>query len=104
MAVGRVLFYHALILTNPAYWTQSIGWVMAILLVSGAVSARMVPTRQDDRDRPAISLRGRMMRSICMATSPANTELRLSRPAGPELLEKPVGCFRHPATNIQRNL
>ncbi|WP_097460612.1 ferredoxin reductase family protein [Mangrovitalea sediminis] len=40
LAVGYlVLVYHALILTKTSYWAQPIGWLLAILLLSGTAAA-----------------------------------------------------------------
>ena len=38
-AIYLVLAYHAVILLRFAYWSQPIGWAVAILLASGAVAA-----------------------------------------------------------------
>lgn len=34
-----VLAYHAVILTKASYWTQPVGWVMAVLTVGGVIAA-----------------------------------------------------------------
>lgn len=37
-----VLAYHSVVLAKPAYWLQPVGWIMAILLLGGCVSAVLV--------------------------------------------------------------
>ena len=37
-----VLAWHTLVLTKFAYWTQPVGWVMAVLVVGGVVAAVLV--------------------------------------------------------------
>lgn len=37
-----VLAYHALVLTKTAYWTQPVGWLLALLLLGGSLSALWV--------------------------------------------------------------
>ena len=37
-----VLAWHTLVLTKFAYWTQPVGWVMAVLVVGGVVAAALV--------------------------------------------------------------
>jgi predicted ferric reductase len=37
-----VLAYHGLVLMKPEYWTQPVGWITVILVVSGSVSALLV--------------------------------------------------------------
>lgn len=46
-----VLVYHSLVLLDTEYWTQPVGWIMAILLLSGTVSAFLVLTGRVGRKR-----------------------------------------------------
>ena len=46
-----VLVYHAIVLTKFAYWSQPVGWVMAILLLGGTIAAVFVLTGRIGRDR-----------------------------------------------------
>ncbi len=41
-----VLVFHSIVLTKAAYWSQPIGWILAILLLVGTVSAVLVLTGQ----------------------------------------------------------
>jgi len=46
-----VLVYHTIILVQTDYWLQPIGWVMAVLLLSGTVSAVLVLTARVGKNR-----------------------------------------------------
>ncbi len=46
-----VLVYHAVVLTKFAYWTQPIGWVVAVLMLGGSVAAVLVLFGQVGRGR-----------------------------------------------------
>ena len=46
-----VMVYHTVVLMDFAYWTQPVGWLMAILMVAGTVSAVMVLLRRVGRSR-----------------------------------------------------
>jgi predicted ferric reductase len=37
-----LLAWHSLVLIKPEYWTQPIGWIMALLLLAGSLSALLV--------------------------------------------------------------
>lgn len=41
-----ILVFHAVVLTKFAYWSQPVGWMLAILLLVGSVSALVVLTGQ----------------------------------------------------------
>lgn len=45
------LVFHAVVLTEPDYWLQPVGWVMAALLVAGSVAAVISLTGQIGRSR-----------------------------------------------------
>lgn len=46
-----VLVYHSLILIEPDYWVQPVGWVMAILMSAGTMSALLVLAGRVGRKR-----------------------------------------------------
>lgn len=46
-----VLAYHSLVLLKTGYWTQPIGWIMAILLLGGTTSAVLVLAGRVGRKR-----------------------------------------------------
>lgn len=46
-----VLVYHSLVLIKPGYWIQPVGWIMAILLLSGTASALLVLAGRVGRKR-----------------------------------------------------
>lgn len=37
-----VLVFHSLVLTKFAYWTQPVGWILALLMLGGSVAAALV--------------------------------------------------------------
>lgn len=49
--VYLVLVYHALVLIDFAYWSKPVGWLMAILLLGGAIAAVFVFTDRIGRKR-----------------------------------------------------
>jgi predicted ferric reductase len=49
--VYLVLVYHGLVLMKYAYWTQPVGWIMALLMAGGSVSALLVLTGQVGKKR-----------------------------------------------------
>lgn len=54
LALGYlVLVYHSLVLIKPEYWVQPVGWIMAILLLGGTVSALLVLAGRVGRKRQA---------------------------------------------------
>lgn len=46
-----VLVFHSMVLTSFSYWSQPIGWLVALLMLTGTVSAVIVLTRQVGRKR-----------------------------------------------------
>ena len=50
-ALYLVLVYHAIVLVKIEYWTQPIGWVVALLMASGTYAAVMVLARRVGLDR-----------------------------------------------------
>lgn len=46
-----VLVYHSLVLTKTDYWLQPVGWLLAILMLGGTVSALLVLTGRVGRQR-----------------------------------------------------
>lgn len=45
IALGYLaLVYHTVILAKPAYWSQPLGWVLAVLLLAGSVAALLTLT------------------------------------------------------------
>ena len=52
LAVAYLLLaYHALILLEFSYWTQPVGWVTALLLLSGTVAAVLILAGRTGQDR-----------------------------------------------------
>ena len=48
-----VLAFHTVVLAQFAYWAQPLGWVLALLVAAGTVSALLVLTRQVGAGRKA---------------------------------------------------